>query len=127
MYICIVLIVIIVLLFFTLCLAVIADRKNAKLFTDGTWIDRDGNLLVMKLKDNKITLSFGVNTNGDEYELTEKKYSYSYIRLPFSSTYKIKVNNGVTVNIDINSGSATVYNKKKKVGRFAKNNLLLFD
>lgn len=116
-----------ILLFFILMSLIMIDLSRSKKFTNGTWIDRDGNLLVMKLQKRKILLSFGVNTENDEYELTEKEYSYICTKIPFSSTYKIRVSNGVCVSINIVSGIATVYDKKKKIGKFAKNNLITFD
>lgn len=106
---------------------IILDRSRCKQFINGTWIDRDGNLLIMKISGSKILISFGVNTENDEYELSEKEYKYSLSRIMLSRCYKIKVSNGISISIDYISGVATVYNKKKKIGKFAKNNLIAFD
>lgn len=127
MYLIIILVVFYILLFFVFASIIIFDIVKCRKFTNGTWIDRDGNLLVMKLGPRKILLSFGVNTENDEYELTEKEYTYHCMKIPFSSTYKIKVSNGIHISINTISGIATVYNKKKKIGKFAKNNLITFD
>jgi hypothetical protein len=114
------LIVLIIFLFLTI---VFIDRKRCKQFSNGTWIDRDGNLLILKIDKGKMLLSFGIN-EGEEYELSEKEYSYGLNRIPLSSTYKIKVNNGLLIDINYVTGIATVYDKKKKIGKFAKNNLI---
>ena len=127
MYSIFVVIVIMIIIFFAHMVFIMIDKSKAKAFTNGTWIDRDGNLLVMKINKNKILISFGVNTENDEYELTEKEYSFRCIKLPLSYNYSIKVNNGIKIAIDIVSGTATVYDKKKKIGKFAKNNLILLN
>jgi hypothetical protein len=48
-------------------------------------------------------------------------------RIPFMTGYKIKVNNGLVIDINYTTGIATVYDKKKKIGKFAKNNLIAFN
>jgi hypothetical protein len=47
--------------------------------------------------------------------------------LPFTSSYTIKTNKDMVIKINIIRGIATVYKKDKKIGNFAKNNLLLID
>lgn len=127
MYYIIAFIIFCILLFFVFTSLIIFDNIKCRKFTNGTWIDRDGNLLVMKLGKRKILLSFGINTESDQYELTEKEYTYHCMKIPFVSTYKIKVSNGIHISINIISGIATVYDKNKKIGKFAKNNLIAFD
>ena len=127
MYSLLAIIAIVVILFFTIYLLIVFDKRKSRAFTNGTWIDRDGNLLVMKLNKNKILLSFGVNTTGDEYELTEKQYSFKCSKFPFSSKYNIKVSNGIKISIGMIDGIAMVYDGDKKIGKFAKNNLIAFD
>jgi hypothetical protein len=101
-----------------------AHKKFIKRFSNGTWIDSDGNVLILKA-DKKIKLSFGISKDDGTYELAENEYAYSINKKWFSSEYVIIVKNGMTITIDPVTGIATVYDKKKKVGRFAKNNLLL--
>lgn len=113
---------VIVILLILLALYIVCKRYS-KLFSNGTWIDSDGNILVMKL-DKKIKISFGISVN-DSYELAENEYDYS-ISNGWSS-YTINVKNGMKINVDTVKGIATVYDKKKKIGKFAKNNLLAFD
>jgi mRNA-degrading endonuclease RelE of RelBE toxin-antitoxin system len=118
---------IIIVLFVVLLLGIIIiDRKRCKQFSNGTWIDRDGNLLILKISNNKILVSFGVNVENDEYELSEKEYKYSLSRVPLSTSYKLKIDN-IRVTINYVSGIATVYDGKKKIGKFAKNNLIAFN
>ena len=118
---------IIIVLFVVLLLGIIIiDRKRCKQFSNGTWIDRDGNLLILKISNNKILVSFGLNVENDEYELSEKEYKYSLSRVPLSTSYKLKIDN-IRVTINYVSGIATVYDGKKKIGKFAKNNLIAFN
>lgn len=119
--------IIVVLLLTLLGLYIISyysELKFVKKFSNGTWIDSGGNILIMRL-DKKIKISFGINTEDDAYELAESDYDYSMRKIWLSSEYTIKVSNGMKITIDPVGGIATVFEKNKKIGKFAKNNLLL--
>lgn len=117
--------VLIIILLVLCCYAVYAHKKFAKKFANGTWIDNDGNVLIIRA-DKKIRVTFGVNTDGDEYELNEKDYSYSVSNNLFTQKYNIIMKDR-RIEIDPIAGMATVYYKKSKVGVFAKNNLFGLD
>lgn len=125
MYIVFIVIVIINLIF--IVLSIIAHRQFVKRYSNGTWIDNDGNVLVIDTKKRKVSISFGISSDGDEYEFSEKQYNYFLWLVPFTNSYKIKTTEDLSISVDIVKGIATVYNKNKKVGKFAKNNLLLVD
>lgn len=119
-------VIVFIITIFFIILTIYTERKQAIDFSNGTWIDNDGNILVLSFQD-KLSISFGVQADDDNYEFSEKKYNYSIRRRPFSNKYKIKTNKDLNIDINIVDGIATVYKKNKKVGKFAKNNLLLMD
>lgn len=120
-------VIVIIMTIFLLIGIIILDRRRCKQFSNGTWIDRDGNILIMKIEKNRMLLSFGVNVEDDKYELSEKEYKYGLSRVPLCTKYIIKIENGISINVNYISGIATVYDKKKKIGKFAKNNLIAFN
>ena len=100
----------------------ITHKKFMKAYTNGTWVDKDASVLVMKVDGDKIKVAFGISDEED-YEFVEDSYSYSMNKKLFSSSYIVKINQ---IKLEINpiTGSAMVYKKQKFIGEYVKNNML---
>lgn len=122
MYLIAFLIVVTILLFLAIVIIHVRFYKN---FANGTWIDREGNILVLETKGLKLSMSFGILNDDSTYEFSEKKYNSLFLPGLRPSRYTIVVNKKIKINIDVVKGTATVYISGKKVGKFAKNNLLI--
>lgn len=114
---------VIFLLFITILYTYIANRSFIIKYSNGTWIDSEGNLLILVINKSKIKVTFGIN-NDDSYELSENEYKYSIAKKLYSSEYTIYLPAKTSITICPISGLAKVSNNKKIIGRFAKNNLL---
>lgn len=66
-------------------------------FLNGTWIDKDGNIIHISVNNKNIDLSLGSEINEKEYEFISKQYKYKISKKWMHHRYIIKLDKDMKI------------------------------
>lgn len=116
----IVVIVVLVLIIFTLiAVGYIQNYLFAYDFLPGSWIDADGNIVVLEYAESgDIRISFGTQIGHDEYEVASGEYEFGMSKSWFKPEYTAKFGDNLRIEIIPVDKNIRFYKKDKLIGSF---------
>lgn len=116
--ICIIVILLLVLII-TLGYNFLINRAFILEFIDGSWVDSDGNLVIISVTDSgDIDLSFGTATETGDYEVISDIRECQISKVLFKQEYEINLGEKTKMLVVPSDKKIVFYKKGKPLGEF---------
>lgn len=83
-------------------------------YISGSWIDSDGNIIILDITDSGLlSVSFGTQISDEDFEVMSGEYDYTISKVWFKQEYTIHFGKGVEICI-LPADKAIKFSKKNK-------------